>query len=193
MYADDLMIPVFKFLLCIGFVFLIGAIINIIIDKKKGLSNQNLLKKRDISKSDIDTLIISLDNLKGYKKVFTHNNYLIVITEYAINAVLVCDYYGILLGNESDRVWNLKNGKVNSEIENPLIKYYKYLSDIEEKLSDINIKRYILLGGNSLLRIPIKNIKVIRRNNIFYTLSIRKDGKIYTPEEVDEIYKKINM
>lgn len=193
MYADDLMIPVFKFLLCIGFIFLIGAIINIIIDKKKGLSNQNLLKKRDISKSDINTLIINLDKLKGYKKIFTHDKYLIVITEYAINAVLVCDYYGILSGNECDSMWNLNNGKINNKIANPLVDFYKYLSDIENKLNNINIKKYILLGGNSLLRIPIKNIKVIRRNNIFYTLSTRKDGKIYTIEEIDKIYKKFNM
>lgn len=193
MYLGDAFIPLFKFFSCIFVILLIGAIINIIVDKIKGVSNQHILKKRDISNSDIEVLIMTLNRIKGYKKIFIYNKYVIRITEYGIDAILVCDYYGILYGKESSINWKFKNGSIYDKINNPLIEFEKYLEIIQNKIECYDINRYILLGGNTILNIPVKKTQVLRRNNIFYILSTKRAGKIYTTQEINKIYQKINM
>lgn len=193
MYLGDIFVPIFKFLSCIFVIFLIGAIINIIIDKIRGVSNQSILKKRNISNNDIEVLIMTLNKIKGYKKFFIYNKYVIRITEYGIDAILVCDYYGLLYGQESSIKWEFKNGSIYDKINNPLIEFEKYLEVIQNKIGGCDINRYILLGGNTILNIPLKKIEVLRTNNIFYRLSTKRTGKKYTIQEVNKIYKKINM
>lgn len=193
MYLGDAFIPLFQFFSCIFIIFLIGTIINIVVDKIKGVSNQHILTKRNISNSDIEVLIMTLNIIKGYNKIVIHNKYVIRITEYGIDAILVCDYYGILYGQESSMNWKFKNEDIHDQISNPLIEFKKYIETIQNKIDGCDINRYILLGGNTILNISLRKIEVLRRNNIFYILSTKKTKKKYTIQEVDEIYEKINM
>lgn len=193
MYLGDVFVPIFKLLSCIFIIFLVGAIINIIVDKIRGVSNQQILRKRNISNSDIEILLIALNKIKGYKKIFIYNKYVIRITEYGIDAILVCDYYGILYGFESSSNWKFKNDSKYDKINNPLIEFQKYLETMQTKIDGHDINKYILLGGNTILNISFKKIEVLRRNNIFYKLSTKRIGKKYTTQEVDKIYQKINM
>lgn len=192
-YAEEIAMPIFKFLVCIGALLLIGAIINIIKDKVRGKSKQKILKKRDISSCGTDVIALSLDKIKGYKRIITNKNYIIRINEYSIDAILICDYYGILSGEEVSEKWNFKSDKEEIMVENPIIEFEKYINNIENKIGNYEIKKYILLGGNTFLNIQFKNIEVLRSNNIYYELSTKMEAKKYTEEEIDNIYQKIIM
>lgn len=192
-FVEEFCIPMFKFFVCIGVVLLIGAIINIIKDKVKGKAKQKILMKRDISNCDIDVLILTLKKIKGYNKIIVNNKYIMRITEYNIDVILVCDYYGILYGNEEDLTWNFKSDQKNEVITNPTIEFKKYIEEIKEKIGNYQIREYILLGGNTISNIQFKEIEVVRRSNILYVLSEKKYGKKYTKEEIDSLYNKLVM
>lgn len=191
-FIDNVVLPMFQVFICIGFLFLIGAFINIIKDKIKGNANQKIFQKRDIKNAGMDTFLISLKEIKGYSKILVYKNYIIRIHEYGIDAIIICDFYGILTGLEEDITWNFKNNDSRQVIANPLIEFKKYIDLIENKLNIKDINRYILLGSNTILNNSFKNVKVIRTNEARYVLAT-KGLKKYTKEQVDEFYKKINV
>ena len=191
--SEDIVFGIFKLLLLIGSVLIIGAFIKIIIDIIKRKKGCVLFKKRNIIGSDIDILASQLLNMKGYKKIFKTTEYLVFINEYQIDLVFFCDYFGMLSGKENDPTWYFNSDSYKQKIENPIVVLDRIKKRLIEKIGNNNIREYILLGSNTLLNVSIIRTNVIRRNNAYYALTKRNGKKKYTIEEIDELYKKINM
>lgn len=184
---------IFKFLLCV-FIFLIGgAFVKILLDLIRGKSKTNILKEKDIKDSDLKILEIELSRIKGYHKIFRTNKFLVYINEYHIDLILLCNYYGMLTGNENDEYWQFNSDLEKSTIVNPIYELEKIKENLIKKTGINKIRMYILLGSNTRLNVKISKINVIRRNNAFFTLSKRNEKKKYTQNEVDLMYKKIKM
>ncbi|HPF83562.1 MAG TPA: hypothetical protein PLV83_05335 [Bacilli bacterium] len=193
MEVDSVIIPIFKFLVLIGILFLIGAIINIIIDKIRGKSNQHIFRKRNIDNSNEDTLALLFNKVNGYKRIIKYDDIILFINEYGIKAILICDIYGILSGNENDKSWQLKANNRDTLITNPIIGFRDKLTKISSKIGNEEITEYILLGGHCFLNIEFKSINLVRTNKIFYTLSKKDGNKKYSVDEIDNIYEKLKM
>lgn len=184
---------IFKFLLCIVVFLIGGAFVKILLDLIRGKSKTNILKEKDIKDSDLKILEIELSRIKGYHKIFRTNKFLVYINEYHIDLILLCNYYGMLTGNENDEYWQFNSDLEKSTIVNPIYELEKIKENLIKKTGINKIRMYILLGSNTRLNVKISKINVIRRNNAYFTLSKRNEKKKYTQNEVDLMYKKIKM
>ena len=176
----------------IFFGILIGLVYRIYIDiKMQRMYQNNIFKNIDISKCKIDTVITILNTFKGYSKIIKHGDFIFYITEYGIYEGIIFDVYGTVIGKENDEYWNLKDNQEDEKIMNPLIKFNEFRKQIREKAGNVQIDKYIIMGGNCIFRIPLKSIKILRMNTFNYILNKIDMKPKYTREQVDKIYNDL--
>lgn len=184
---------IFKFLLFIVIFLIGGSFIKIFLDLVRGKSKLNIFREKDIKDSDMKILEMELSRIKGHHKIFKTSKFLVYINEYHIDLILLCKYYGMLTGKETDEFWYFNSDVEKNKIINPIYELEDIKDNLIRKTGINKIRTYILLGSNTRLNVKISKTNVIRRNNAYFTLSKRNEKRKYTQNEVDSIYEKIKM
>ncbi len=190
------MITIFEYLMIPGFLLFIGILIGLVyriyIDiRMQRMYQNNIFKNIDISKCKIDTVATILSNFNGYSKIIKHGDFIVYITEFGMYEGIVYDVYGTVTGKENDEYWNLKDNQEDEKILNPLIKFNEFRKQVREKAGNIQIDKYIIMGGNCIFRIQLKSIKILRMNNFNYILNKKDIKQKYTKQQIDKIYNDL--
>lgn len=159
--------------------------------KMKRMYQNNIFKSIDISKCKIDTVITILNSFNGYSKTIKHDCFIFYITEYSIFVGIIFDEYGTVIGKENDEYWILKDMQENHNVINPLFEFKKFRKKVREIVGNVEIEKYIIMGGNCIFRVPLKSIKILRMNCFQYILNKKDMKQKYSKEQIDEIYNDL--
>ena len=190
------MIKVFEYLMIPGFLvcisIILGLIYRIIIDiKMRRMYQNNIFRNVDISKCKIDTVVTMLNTFNEYSRIIKHKNFIFYITEYGIYEGIVFDVYGTVTGNEDDEYWNLKDNQEDEKIINPLIVFDNFTKEVRNKIGNLKVEKYIIMGGNCIFRISLKSIKILRMNSFSYIFNKKEIKKKYSKEQIEKVYNDL--
>lgn len=168
--------------------------IKIFIDYKKyGKKVFSSFKKREDINIFKKTLEISIKSLNSYFRIIDiDKNTFILILESGIYVINLCDYQGMITGNIKDDKLTLKANTENEEkLDNPVFVVKKHIEKLNTQINS-DISGYVLLKKGCLFSVLNRtDIKVIPSTAFYYHFSKLVSAKIYSKEQVDDLYEKI--
>lgn len=183
----DYILPLF--LICL----LLAGITTLYQYIKYGNRAFNVFKRKDISMNRDQLLFLSLDRIKGYKKIiklpYLTSNY-ILIDKSGISLFELFLEKGIITGNEIDNELVLKQNKKDyKKTYNPFIPINNDEETLKNILPNININKYIVTLDECLINVD-SNVKVIKYNRMLYNL--KENQIMYDNKQIDDIAKELN-
>ena len=145
---------------------------------------RNPLKKID-EVTDIQYVMMMINEIKQYKKIINSNDNILLITENDIFFIKISKYKNKIFGkiNEDylyeevgNKKYKIRNGLKNYNIE------YNYYKDKIKK----DIKKYLVIRNDCNMSLDDKSIKIIHNKNLLF--EIDKVDKKYNKNEIDNIY-----
>jgi len=164
--------------------------------QKYGYLEFDLVEKRPITKFS-DLILMMLDKVKGYKKIYKPDNLytdIIIIDKTGLYLLKLIKFQGVIVGDRKETILtNQINLNETIEIDNPF-----YLLDLDrQKLLEINPNLAIKIG---LVTSNTVNIKVnkVSKEEVFFLKDFYfkmenhlKQTRIYKNKEIKDLYKKI--
>jgi len=170
-------------------IFFISLITYILIKEYKNRKTfRNPLKKID-KVTDIQYVLMMINQIKQYKKIINNDNNILLITENDIYFIKISKYKNKICGKINEEYLYEEVGNKKYKVRNELKTYnneYKYYKDKIKK----DIKKYLVIRNDCNMSLDDKSIKIIHNKNLLF--EIDKTGKKYTPTEIDNFCKVLS-
>lgn len=136
--------------------------------------------------SEIQYVLMMINQSKLYKKYINVNNNILLFSETDIYFIKVLDYKNKIFGNINDICLYEEKGNKKNKIINKVKNYnneYNYYKNIIKK----DIKKYLVIRNDCNMILDDKSIKIIHNKNLLF--EIDKVDKKYSKNEIDDMYK----
>ena len=136
--------------------------------------------------SEIQYVLMMINQSKLYKKYINVNNNILLFSETDIYFIKVLDYKNQIFGNINDICLYEEKGNKKNKIINKVKNYnneYNYYKNIIKK----DIKKYLVIRNDCNMILDDKSIKIIHNKNLLF--EIDKVDKKYSKNEIDDMYK----
>lgn len=142
-------------------------------------------------KTEIDYVVMVINELKIYKKTIIKNDEILLISQKGIFFLKVLNYKDRVSGNLDSKYFDLELGIKKYKIRNKIINYEKEYIEYK-KLIEKEIKKYIVIrNDNNLIIKDLKDIKIVNLKKLYYELD--KYNIVYTKKQVDTIYNNFTL
>ena len=148
--------------------------------------------KKELKKLGKEYLIIN-DLMIRTEDKKTHQIDHVVISKYGIFVIETKQYDGYITGNDYDKKWCMKAGKIKLYINNPVHQNYGHIKALQEvlKLNEKNFISIVCMSGNAKLK--IKSNKVVKVNDIIDKIKSYQNILIDNCEEIYNELRNINI
>lgn len=167
-------------------IFLVSLITYILTKEYKNRKTfRNPLKKID-KVTDIQYVLMMINQIKQYKKIINNDNNILLITENDIYFIKISKYKNKISGKINEEYLYEEIGNKKYKVRNELKTYnneYKYYKDKIKK----DIKKYLVIRNDCNMSLDDKSIKIIHNKNLLF--EIDKVDRKYNKNEIDDIYK----
>lgn len=187
----------FKFYASIPFlilgVLIIIAIIKIVIENITGKYHKsNKIRKIDITNCPIETLEMTLNSISNkHKLIRIRKDTIFYVDEYNIYVIMFKNWFGNVIGNKSDEIWNVKSTK-DYKVNNAYTELNNILINVKKQITNDNVKGILVLNGLLKFNMYDKEIETIRIDNIRNRLSKKIHKKQYSESQIDVMCKQMS-
>lgn len=173
---------------------IIGFFIKLYIEYKKGLMDKNnIFKDIDIKYAKIDTVKNALDNIENYHKIkYLTEDILIFMNEFEISIIMVKNYYGQLIGKNTDETLTMKSDKEDQIVKNPKMRLDSVVEEIKDKLEGYEYNLYLVIGSMCVTSLKFPGIKIVRMKEFYYYINKILVTPKYTKEEIDNFFTNLD-